>query len=75
MTSVRCHMPAGNLAPPLPPPPNILNLAPPPTPTPQYSKPSYAYGEANAIFFQLPSNLNQPIFCGIKLKEITSQTD
>ena len=35
-TSLRRHVPAGNLPPP-PWPPNILNLAP------QYSKPSYAY--------------------------------
>ena len=35
LTSLRRHVPAGNLAPP----PNILNLGPP-----QYSKPSYAYG-------------------------------
>ena len=38
LTSVRRHVPGGNLA-PLVPPTNILNLAP----TPQYSKPSYAY--------------------------------
>ena len=44
-TSLRRHVPVGNLAPPCPPPPpNILNLAPP-TP-PQYSKPSYAYDSA-----------------------------
>ena len=35
-TSLRRHVPTGNLAPLGP--PNILNLAPP-----QYSKPSYAY--------------------------------
>ena len=34
-TSLRRHVPAGNLAPPWP--PNILNLPP------IYSKPSYAY--------------------------------
>ena len=28
-TSLRRHVPAGNLAPPLAPPPNILNLGPP----------------------------------------------
>ena len=37
-TSLRRHVPTGNLAPPWPPPPNILNFGPP-----QYSKPSYAY--------------------------------
>ena len=40
-TSERRHVPAGNLAPLPPPPPNILNIAPPPHP--QYSKPFYAY--------------------------------
>ena len=37
MTSKWRHVPAGNLAPIAPPPPNILNLGPH-----QYSKPSYA---------------------------------
>ena len=48
-TSLRRHVPAGNLPPPPlaplnpPPPPNILNLAPT-----QYSKPSYAYAAAHS---------------------------
>ena len=49
-TSLRRHVPAGNL----PPPPNILNLAP------QYSKPYSAYEDrhvfsgSNAVIFFLP---------------------
>ena len=41
-TSLRRHVPAGNLAPP--PPPQYSKPCPPPTliPPPQYSKPSYA---------------------------------
>ena len=48
LTSLRRHVPAGNVSPlgPL----NILNLAPPP----QYSKPSYAYGSTDT-YVQLKS--------------------
>ena len=45
-TSVRRHVPAGNLAPLGV--PDILNLAPPP----QYSKPSYAYDLLSGHYFQ-----------------------
>ena len=56
LTSLRRHVPAGNLAPPPPGPPKILNLAPPPPPPPppQYSKPSYAYEERH--FFHASSD-------------------
>ena len=40
-TSLRRHVPAGNLAPPCPPPPPPTQYSKPWPP--QYSKPSYAY--------------------------------
>ena len=40
-TSLRRHVPAGNLAPLGP--PQYSKPCPPPPPPPQYSKPSYAY--------------------------------
>ena len=33
-------------------PPNILNLGPPPPPSPKYSKPSYAYDPLYMSYFQ-----------------------
>ena len=52
-TSVRRHMPAGNLAPLAPP---ISIPCPPPHPTPQYSKPSYAYAQngSSAVMVDIP---------------------